>query len=367
MKLIEKLKRIIKNKKFIAWFVLVVIGSSIFVYDLKNHKNFTIDNTLPDTLVVDSKYNVKKINPLEFKRSFNPHISGDNVLYEVNDDPLHSESTFVLYNTITQKTKMTKLDSSYRDINLSGNYAVLSKLEDPHSDTYFIYLYDVKKDTIIKIGDTRTSSEVLISDNYVYWMGNKQEEILKRYNINTKQISNFNVPYRWNDINGNKIVYLEGLEHEGWFTSGDLNRLVVLNIDSKEKINLPEDKFMKTYIRLSDQYVTWINDPWNGNPQIKYYSIASGEVKNVSMSPKINIFDLNIDGGVLVYLSKDNTSNENCLYTYDILKEKENKILCDVNINGISDSINVNKNIIFDISREDDFENQLSDVFLIKL
>ena len=71
---------------------------------------------------------------------------------------------------------------------------------------------------------------------------------------------------------------------------------------------------------------------------------------------------------VLMYFSRDEISNMNCLYTYNIMEGKENKILCDENINDISDSININKNnVIFDINREDDFKNQLSDVFLLEL
>lgn len=367
MKLIEKLKKLVKNKTFIAWFILVVIGAGIFIYSLSNHKNFTIDNTLPDTLVVDSSYKVRKINPIEFKESFNPHIYGDYVLYEKEDDSLHSLRSFVLYNIVTKKTKTTKLNSSYRDIKMSGNYAVLSKLEDPNSDTYLIFLYDIQKDTITKIGDTRNSPEVLISGNYVYWMGNKQEEILKRYDIGTKETKNYNIPYLWRDAHGSKVVYLEPLENKGYLTTGDSNRLVVYDTDSNTTLNLPEDKSMKNYIKLSDKYVIWISDPWDGNPKIKYYSISYGEVKDALISPKTSIFDLSIDGNILVYFSNDNTNNGNCLYTYNIIEEKENEILCDKNINGISDSINIDKNVVFDINREDDFKNQLSDVFLLEL
>lgn len=375
MKLIEKLKKIAMNKTFIAWFILVVIGAGIFIYYLNNHKNFTIDNTLPDTLVVDSNYKVKKINPIEFKESFNPHIYGDNVLYEIKDDSLPAKYSFVLYNINSKKTKTTKLKDSYFDVKLSGNYAVLSKLEQPNSDTYFIFLYDIQKDIIIKIGDTRNSPEVLISGNYVYWMGNKQEDILKRYDIRTKETKNYDIPYLWRDAHGSKVVYLESLENKGYLTTGDSNRLVLYDTDTNTTLNLPEDKSMKNYIKLSDDYVVWISDPWGNmkdgvtysNPKIKYYSIASGIVKDASVSPKASIFDLSIDGNILVYFSNDKTNSGNCLYTYNIIEEKENKILCDKNINGISDSINIDKNVVFDINREDDFKNQLSDVFLLEL
>lgn len=321
-------------KKYLFILVIFVVVIILFFIFKNDNPKYTTETKIPDNMVIDSKYKVKKINPIELNNVTNPRIYGDNIVYQ-------SDNNLIMYDIKTQKTKLIKsseIKNYFGDIDVGEKYTIFTTLKSDSEIVYLINILNNETKSILKMKDIEppASPSIKISGDYAYWAGEKEDESLKRYNIKNGDLENFKISFfSWIDAFGSKILYKDSLNDSQVLREGDLNRLIVQDLDSKIKINLPEDETLKNDFVMSESYVAWVSRLSSQYdidlPEIKIYSIDNGGIQTIttlnerSLGRK-NLSYLSIFDDKLIYIS--NFGNEDCLYLYDIKNKQENKIMC---------------------------------------
>lgn len=325
----SKLLGLLKSKTFWAWFVVIlIILISVFYKQLFEKPQVF---SAPLKVTDGSDYKITKISPLEIISPKNPNIFGNKIVYT------NTDNLIAIYDINTQKTKLTKYTGSNIDVN--EKYVVFPYNKEPNSEESFISLYNLSNDTVLEIGRTQSSNPIVkISNNYAYWEGDDGKSI--RYDINSKNLKDFELQNFWKDAFDTKVIYQKIEGNKPYITLGDLNNLVIYDTETDQSINLPENGDMKSFLNLSESYVAWVSNQLGPDSKINLYSINTGNTEVLDIPQRDGITALDVSKNTVVYVSPVN--NEFCLFSYDLESKQEKQIYC----NGYISDVKIDNNKI---------------------
>jgi hypothetical protein len=263
----------------------------------------TEKRTIPSSLQIVGAYEIVKVNPDGIDLAEFPAIFENNIVY------LKQEKDWILYSYDLKSQKTTRYSiKNWDQIRIWGDYLVSDKdFENRLSNE--IKAYNLKTKTTKTI-DTGTVLDV--NENKIYYTkGSGNEYVTQIYNLEDGTSNILKNQYLTSlNVNKNYILYL--------VTVDSTQKLFLEDMNTQDKIELAEFRSYYVPSTLTDKYAIWVTD----SNLINYLDINSKKIYQLKTS-------VNNINRIFAYDDKIVFKDNMCIYIYDLITDKESKLLCD--------------------------------------